>query len=255
MADVHDHLREFWDRDAATYDRAASHAVSDPLEKAAWRAALLRALPGPGARVLDVGAGTGSLSLLAAELGYRVTGLDLSSGMLAQARRKASEQGLDVEFVEGPATEPPAGPFDAVIERHLIWTTPDPVAALSAWRAVAPGGRLAMFEGVWGSTAAAQRAKDAAAEFLRRTLGTPPDHHAPYPTEVLASLPLGRMPSPGPLVEAVHAAGWTAVRIQRLRDVEWTIALREPWPLGWLEAVPRYSLAADSPEGRQHSRR
>ncbi|MEO8292399.1 MAG: methyltransferase domain-containing protein [Actinomycetota bacterium] len=247
MAEIHDHLREFWDRDAATYDRASSHAVSDPLEKAAWRAALRRALPEPGARVLDVGAGTGSLSLLAAELGYRVTGLDLSAGMLAQARRKADERGLDIEFVEAPATEPPPGPFDAVIERHLIWTTPDPVTALAAWREVAPEGRLAMFEGVWGRTTLSQRVKDAAAGLLRRAAGTSPDHHAPYPPEVLEHLPLGSMPSPVPLVEAVHAAGWTGLRIQRLRDVEWAITLREPWPLGWLEALPRYCLAADAP--------
>ncbi len=247
MADVHDHLREFWNRDADTYDRSASHSVSDPLEKAAWRAALRRALPEPGARVLDVGTGTGSLSLLAAELGYRVTGLDLSAGMLAQARRKASERGLDVEFVEAPATEPPAGPFDAVIERHLIWTTPDPVAALSAWREGAPDGRLAMFEGVWDANAVPQRLKGAAAELLRRAAGTPPDHHAPYAPEVLARLPLSRMPSPIPLVEAVEAAGWTGLRIQRLRDVEWAIAMRDPWPLGWLEALPRYCLAADAP--------
>jgi SAM-dependent methyltransferase len=249
MVDVHDHLRAFWDRDAATYDRSLSHAVSDPLEKAAWRAALRRALPEPGLRVLDVGAGTGSLSLLAAELGYRVTALDLSAGMLAQARRKASERGLSVDFIEAPATDPPDGPFDAVMERHLIWTTPDPHAALSAWRGVAPGGRLVLFEGVWGSATASRRAKVVAAGFLRRIVGTPPDHHAPYPPEVLARLPLGRMPSPLPLIEAVHAAGWTGVRIQRLRDVEWAIAAREPWPLGWLEAVPRYCLAADSPPG------
>lgn len=247
MADVHDHLREFWDRDAATYDRAASHAVSDPLEKAAWRAALRRALPEPGARVLDVGAGTGSLSLLAAELGYRVTGLDLSAGMLVEARRKASERGLDVEFVEAPATEPPPGPFDAVIERHLIWTTPDPVAALTAWREVAPGGRLAMFEGVWGAANVSQRVKDQAVELLRRASGAQPDHHAPYPPEVLARLPLGRMPSPLPLAQAVEAAGWSGLRIQRLRDVEWAIRLRQGWPFGWLEALPRYCLAADAP--------
>ena len=37
MTDVHDRIREFWDRDSATYDHSASHAVSDPLEAAAWR--------------------------------------------------------------------------------------------------------------------------------------------------------------------------------------------------------------------------
>ena len=71
MTDVHDRIREFWDRDAETYDRSASHAVSDPLEAAVWRAALGAALTEPPTAVLDVGAGTGSLSGLAAELGYR----------------------------------------------------------------------------------------------------------------------------------------------------------------------------------------
>ena len=247
MADVHDDLRAFWDRDAATYDLAASHAVSDPIEEAAWRAALLRSLPEPGARVLDVGAGTGSLSLLAAELGYRVTALDLSPGMLAKAREKADDRGLEIEFVEGPATRPPDGPFDAVIERHLVWTTPDPTAALRAWRLVAPGGRLAVFEGVWGAATPMDRIKDAAAGALRRAMGSAPDHHAPYAPEVLAQLPLGRMASPLPLIEAVRAAGWAGIRIQRLRDVEWAARLREPWPLGWLESLPRYVLAADAP--------
>ena len=51
-------------------------------------------------------------------------------------------------------------------------------------------------------------------------------------------------PSPVPLVEAVHEAGWSAVRIKRLRDVEWAAKLHEPWPLGWLEQRPRYTLVA-----------
>ena len=62
MADVHDTIREWWDRDSHTYDEAKSHAISDPLEAAAWRQALREALPEPPARVLDVGAGTGPLS-------------------------------------------------------------------------------------------------------------------------------------------------------------------------------------------------
>ncbi|CAN5683878.1 class I SAM-dependent methyltransferase [soil metagenome] len=246
MTQVHDRIREFWDRDAATYDHSASHSVSDPLEAAAWRAALRRALPPPPATILDVGAGTGSLSLLAAELGYRVTSLDLSEVMLSKAREKAQARGLELTFEVASASTPPVGPFDAVMERHLLWTMPDPVDALRAWRDVtAPGGRLAIFEGVWGSRALADRAKSAAGDIVRRVMGVADHHHASYPDDVLAALPFARMPSPMPLVDAVVHAGWKGVRIHRLRDVEWAAQLHEAWPLGWLEHTARYSLIAD----------
>ena len=35
--DVHDRIRDYWDRDSDTYDETRSHAISDPLEAAAWR--------------------------------------------------------------------------------------------------------------------------------------------------------------------------------------------------------------------------
>lgn len=246
MADVHDRIREFWDADSPTYDATKSHAISDVMEAAAWRQAIREALPEPPARVLDVGAGTGALSLLAAELGHEVTGLDLSPGMLAQAERKAGDRGLAerMTFAVGSATEPPAGPFDAVMERHVLWTLPDPVGALRAWRAVA--GRLVLFEGVWGATDPAQRAKDMLAGALRRVMRTPPDHHAPYPEDVLAELPLATQSSPSPMIECVFAAGWAAVRLRRLRDVEWAARVHEGWPLGWLEERPRYAIVADA---------
>jgi SAM-dependent methyltransferase len=246
MSDVHDRIRSYWDRDAPTYDATKSHAISDQLEAAAWRQALLDALPAPGSTVLDVGAGTGALGLLAADLGYQVTELDLSPGMLAQAERKAKERGLEgrMSFVVGSATEPPAGPFDAVMERHVLWTLPDPAGALARWRETAA--RLVLFEGVWGQSDPIQRAKDLVADGLRRLMRTPPDHHAPYPEDVLAELPLARASSPVPLIEAVVASGWTSVRIKRLRDVEWASRLHEGWPLGWLEHRPRYALSASA---------
>src|SRR5918999_3058273 len=98
MADIPERLREYWDRDAETYDRSAVHAVADPVEAAAWRAVLRRNLPGPGARVLDSGAGTGAVTILLGELGYRVTALDLSEAMLARAQEKAAARGLDIDF-------------------------------------------------------------------------------------------------------------------------------------------------------------
>jgi SAM-dependent methyltransferase len=246
VAEVHDRIRDWWDRDARTYDRSASHAVSDPIEAAAWRAALQRFLPPPPSRVLDVGAGTGAISLLAAELGHRVTAVDLSPGMLDRARAKAEAQGLDVDFVVGPAEEPPPGPFDAVIERHVLWTAPDPVASLRAWREAAPVGRAVLFEGTWGATGPAGRLREAAIELVRRFHAMPPDHHAPYDPEILSALPLARLDSPRLIIEATSEAGWRAVRLYRLRDVEWAQRAGSPPVLGWLERVPRYAIVADA---------
>lgn len=247
MGDVHDQIRAFWDRDSHTYDDSASHAISDPLEAAAWRAALLRALPERGAKVLDAGAGTGALSLLAADLGYVVTALDLSEGMLSKARAKADASGVDLTFVVGPAAEPPQGPFNAVMERHVVWTMPDPVAVLRAWRDVtASGGRLVLFEGVWGADTPLRAAKDQAAKALRKAMGIHDHHHAPYPDDVVAQLPLAEMTSPVPLIEMVREAGWNGLRIQRLRDVEWAAIQHAPWPLGWVESRPHYALIADA---------
>src|SRR5437879_9873445 len=180
MSDVHDRLRRFWDEDARTYDRSPSHAASDPVEAAAWRAALLRYLPAPPAKVLDAGAGTGALSLLAGERGFRVTALDLSEGMLGRLRDKAKDRELKVDVVHGAADRPPKGPFDAVIERHLLWTIPDPGGVLAAWHAAAPKGRLVLFEGVVTGGPNARRVRSWLAEAVRRGAQVPAGHHAQY---------------------------------------------------------------------------
>ncbi len=147
---VSEEIRQFWDEDAAGYDASPGHHPRRPHERAAWSATLRRLLPDPPARVLDAGAGTGFLSLLLAAQGYQVTAMDLSPGMLEMLRAKAARQGLEVEIVQADAVSPPGGPFDAVVERHLLWTLPDPGAALAAWRQAVPTGRLVLIEGTWG---------------------------------------------------------------------------------------------------------
>ncbi|MGH2651092.1 MAG: class I SAM-dependent methyltransferase, partial [Actinomycetota bacterium] len=172
--------------------------------------------------------------------------VDLSQGMLDRARSKAEAQDLEIEFVVGPAEAPPAGPFDVVIERHVLWTAPDPVASLRAWREVAREGRVILFEGAWCTAGLVERAREAAIDVVRRMYGMPPDHHAPYDPEILSSLPLARVDSPRPIIEAAVEAGWRAVRLYRLRDVEWAQRTGFPAVLGWLALVPRYAIVADA---------
>jgi SAM-dependent methyltransferase len=245
MSELHDQIRDWWDADAGHYDRSEDHGLSDPVQVAAWIAVLRGLLPPPPARVLDVGAGTGAMSLLAAGLGHDVTALDLSEAMLDAARRKAGELDLSVRFVHGPAEDPPSGPFDAVIERHVAWTLPDPAAAFAAWRRAAPGGRVIMFEGTWGGEGPLVPVVDALANGLERAWRIPAHHHDAYPPDVLRSLPLAATSSPRPFLDAVGAAGWRDVRLYRLRDIEWAVERSARWPLGWLRRRSRYAIVAD----------
>lgn len=239
-------IRSYWDVDAATYDRAAAHVPRSGTELATWRAALARFLPPPPARILDAGAGTGFLSLLCAQLGHQVTAVELAPAMLERLRAKAAELGVAVSTREGDATAPPAGEFDAVVERHVLWTLADPSAALGVWRRAAPAGRLVCFESEWGTAAdGVARLRAAARERLRRLRNEPPEHHDEYPADLRARLPLGGGTDPDRLVALTEAAGWRPARLERLRDVEWAAARSLGSPLERLLGVPsRFAVVA-----------
>jgi SAM-dependent methyltransferase len=243
--DLNERIRQFWDADAAGYDRSLGHGIEHPAAAGAWRAALARHLPAPPARVLDAGAGTGAMSLLAAELGHDVTALDISRGMLSHAERKAAERGVRLATILGSADDPPAGPFDAVMERHLLWTLPDPIGTLTRWReATVPGGRLLLYEGRWGAKGISHTARRWGREAVRRLSRTADDHHGEYDNETLSALPLVGGIDADAILEATERAGWRAPRLERLRDIEWAYRVVSPPVLGWLESTPRFAVIA-----------
>jgi SAM-dependent methyltransferase len=237
-------IRDYWDTDSVTYDRTATHRPTSAAEQSAWAAALARLLPPPPARVLDCGAGTGFLSLLAARLGHKVTSVDISAGMLDQLRARAASEGLGVDVIEGSAIDPPGGPYDAVIERHLLWTLPDPVAALRAWRGVAPVGRLILVEGVWGDVDPVESLRSRGRRLVRHLRGTVPEHHGEYSDEVRAALPFGRGTHPSAVVQAVSDAGWPDPWLERLRDVEWAASVGLPLAERLFGVSPRFVVTA-----------
>lgn len=144
--------REFWDAAADRFDDEPDHGLRDPRVRDAWAIRLRSWLPASPSDVLDLGCGTGSLALLAAREGHRVTAVDRSGRMVARAREKLAA--TDARVLIGDAARPPvaAGGFDVVLVRHVLWTLPDPGAVLRHWAGLLrPGGRLVLIEGRWGS--------------------------------------------------------------------------------------------------------
>ena len=80
------------------------------------------------AQVLDVACGTGNLAIPAARRGARVTGVDIATNLLEQARVRAASEGLEVEFREGDAEKLPFGDaqFDVVVSMFGAMFAPRP---------------------------------------------------------------------------------------------------------------------------------
>jgi ubiquinone/menaquinone biosynthesis C-methylase UbiE len=138
-------IRRIWEKQAPRYDRSIAR----------WEKVLF----GDGRRwvcsrargeVLEVAIGTGrNLDFYPA--GVRVTGIDLSPAMLALARQRARELGMEVDLREGDAQELsfPDGAFDTVVCTLSLCNVPDDRKVVAEMkRVLKPGGRLLLLDHV-----------------------------------------------------------------------------------------------------------
>jgi ubiquinone/menaquinone biosynthesis C-methylase UbiE len=101
----------------------------------------------PGIKLLDVACGTGYFCILAAKQGADVTGVDIATNLLEQARKDASEQKVNIRFDEGDAEALPYADnsFDIVTSMIGAMFAPQPEKVASELlRVCKPGGTVAM---------------------------------------------------------------------------------------------------------------
>ncbi len=101
----------------------------------------------PGAHVLDVACGTGNLAVLAAGRGCVVSGIDIASNLIDQARTRAATKGLRIDFKEGDVETLPFGDgqFDLAVSTFGVMFAPRPEVAVAELRRVTkPGGQITL---------------------------------------------------------------------------------------------------------------
>jgi SAM-dependent methyltransferase len=102
---------------------------------------------GPGDRVLDIAAGSGNAAIQAAMRGADVVASDLTPELFEPGRRRAADNGVELEWVEADAEDLPFedASFDVAVSTFGIMFAPrQSVAAAELARVVKPGGRIAL---------------------------------------------------------------------------------------------------------------
>lgn len=214
-----DCIESHWNRRSASYDDFVVKGFSDLRERRSWQEHFSSILGDGPLNVLDVGCGPGIVSMQLADLGHRVTSVDLSEDMLECARRNAARNGLDIDFRKGNAMslDFPDGSFDAVVSDYMLWTVPDPRRVVSEWhRVLRPGGVLAHTDGDWFNDPKMTRLRTGVSNIFLRIDGTGSGDEDPeFVRQKLWSNGAER---PGDDVRMLEDAGFTDIRV--INDVQ-----------------------------------
>lgn len=215
LGSVQEQINAYWNLRAGEYEAHQAGQLQHGDVRRAWESIWTRALPEPPARVLDVGTGTGHVSLMLAHRGHQVTGIDLAADMLAQARRKAATMANAPVLEIGDASDPrfPARSFDAITCRYVLWTLRRPTVVLRGWRnLLVPGGRVAVVDSTWFPAGIHDHDWGSSEETLS-------DFRRHYDPAIVSTLPLAEASTIDHSVEALRSAGYAEVTVEPLHDV------------------------------------
>ena len=140
-----------WDNYADIYEERIL-LESEHGAKEKWLEEIRDRIGVKSAKILDVGAGPGFLSIILSEAGYEVYGIDQSLGMLKQAEKNASRFGVSPTFMLGDAENLAFTDesFDVVIARNITYALSNPEQAFREWlRILKRNGKILIYDANW----------------------------------------------------------------------------------------------------------
>ena len=212
----------YWDRRAPSYTDVIRKNLGGDWS-AVWADMLISRFPEPNGaeplRVLDVGTGPGFYAVILAERGFRVTAIDFSENMLAEARRNAGPLAERIDFrqMDAHALDFPDESFDAIVTRNLTWNLTDPLRAYRDWlRVLRPGGAMLVFDANWYAYLVDEEKRRAFARDRENVrLASVEDHEAYADSrrmeEISRRLPMTRRRRPAWDIDALYALGCASV--------------------------------------------
>lgn len=220
MRDMEMRIKNYWTARAHDFGIVRRNELNDKEIGKRWLKEMGRYFPG-GKRldILDVGTGTGYFSILLANEGHCVTGIDLTPAMLAEAKSAARAFGSIARFMlmDAMNTDFPAASFDAVVTRNLTWTLPDTELAYREWRRVLrPGGVLLNFDANYGDNVRHNRQRDSYIKPIEvyGHCGITPELEREN-ADITLSMPISGKPRPEWDRELLLHCGFSACEIDR----------------------------------------
>lgn len=199
-------IEQYWTRRASSYTDVVRKNLADGWD-CKWADELIRNFPkaeGRTLKVLDIGTGPGFYAIILASRGYDVTAVDLSEGMIEQAKNNAGSLAEKIRFFKMDAQELsfPDNEFDVIVTRNLTWNLPDPVKAYGEWRRVLrDGGVMLNIDSNWYAYLFDDEKKCEKLADRENVLNAGFEDHDSYDESWLMesisrTLPMGKLPRP-----------------------------------------------------------
>lgn len=145
-------ITEYWTKRSDSFQEQRRAELHDDIAQR-WLKEILQYVPKKKLKILDVGCGSGFFTILMAQQGHEVIGVDLTADMITRAKELAAEEKADCTFqvMDAENLEFADEAFDMAISRNLTWTLPDAERAYSEWlRVLKKGGCLLNFDANYG---------------------------------------------------------------------------------------------------------